>query len=277
MTDFPPLTRRERRFLWLMTQGLRVEDIAHTFEVSGPTVRSLAHAVRLKLGTSTNTQSVSVAIFAGLIGPREDCGTRLGYRHHRRCDEDTCLACRRAHQEWTDRQTAYGFVPSRIPDLVREELLLLRAFDAGRTIEQVMTNWDVGRGIIERLVSSLYRKLDVAHLPVQHRREEALLEARRRGLLRLDPDVLPLRLKKAPPPASRPLGLTARDRETLAAVADGCSLREAAVRLGTGRSSVASRLNSIYRKLDIVHLPVKDRRERALTLAATREDLAVLG
>lgn len=62
-------------------------------------------------------------------------------------------------------------------------------------------------------------------------------------------------------------GLSPRQAEVLAAAADGVPLSVVAVRLGTTRTQVASRLSEAYRRLEVGWLPRDERRAEAVRVA----------
>lgn len=254
----PALTRREHRFLWLMSQGYTPDQAGMLMSISG--TASVGSRMRGKLGALTNAHAVAVAYQRDMLGPYEECGSERGYRAHGGRHEDCCRACRRAHAEYVERNQDMPAYQSRIA-LTEAEHRLLRAWDAGRSNVQVRQNWNVSVKTLEGLTTAVYRKLDVRHLPVQGRRYAALDEGRRRGLLRpREQPVLVLAQRQAPP-------LSDLEIRTLGAVADGATLAEAGVVLTIPRQQVSSRLARIYKKLDVVHLPSGERREAALAAA----------
>lgn len=254
----PALTRREHRFLWLVSQGYTPDQAGMLMGISG--TASVGSRMRSKLNARTNAHAVAVAYQRDMLGPYEECGSERGYRAHGGRHEDCCRACRRAHAEYVERNQDMPAYQSRIA-LTEAEHRLLRAWDAGRSNVQVRQNWGVSVKTLEGLTTSVYRKLDVRHLPVQGRRYAALDEGRRRGLLRpREQPVLVLKERKAPP-------LSDLELTTLAAVAGGATLAEAGLVLSIPRQQVSSRLARIYKKLDVVHLPSGDRREGAVKAA----------
>lgn len=256
----PALTRREHRFLWLVAQGYTPDQAGMMMSISG--TASVGSRMRLKLGANTNAHAVAIAYQRDMLGPYEDCGSEHGYRSHVGRHEDACRACRRAHADYVERNQDMPAYTSRIT-LTEAEHRLLKAWDAGRSNAQVRQNWNVSVKTIEGLTTSVYRKLDVRHLPVQGRRYAALDEGRRRGWLRPRPQpVLVLAERKAP-------GLSDLEIQTLAAVAGGATLAQAGDVLSIPRQQVSSRLARIYKKLDVVHLPSGERRAAAVKAAIT--------
>lgn len=259
------LTRREHRFLWFITQGYTPEQAGTLMKISG--TASVGSRMRDKLGARTNAHAVALAYQREMVGPYEDCGSEHGYRSHTGRHEDACRACRRAHTEYVERNVG-GPAYARHVQLTEAEHRLLKAWDSGRTTVQIRQNWGVSIKTVEGLSTALYRKLDVAHLPVQGRRYAALDEGRRRGWLRpVQPLTLVLPDKQAPV-------LTGLEVRTLAAFSGGASLAQAGEVLGIPRSQVSSRLARIYKKLDVVRVDVEGRRDAAL-LEARRRGYAV--
>lgn len=258
----PHLTAREHRYLWLMANGFtpkQAQEILNT--VSTP---ALSTRIRRKIGARTMEQAVFLACQLDLLGPFEDCGTLKGYQGHVGRAEDPCRACRRKYSELTDRS---GRAPLRPDRLTLPELRLLRSYAAGRNFRRTVEQWECSPRVLDDVRSSLYRKLDVAHLPVQSRVTAALDEGRRRGYL--PPlDILPSR------PDARRWGttaLTALEVQTLTACGDSTPLSAAAELLGIPSTSVSSRLTRIYRKLGVYDShPHGERREAALKEARNR-------
>jgi two-component system nitrate/nitrite response regulator NarL len=65
--DIPQLTQRERDVLRLLASGDRYEDIGRDLFVSTATVRKVMSRTKLKLGASTATEAVAVALRHSLI------------------------------------------------------------------------------------------------------------------------------------------------------------------------------------------------------------------
>lgn len=250
------LSGREHRYLWLMAQG-------HTPTEAGVILRTrstpaLSTRVREKLGALTTAHAVWIAAEQGLLGPRPDCGSLKGYQDHHARQEDPCAACRRVFTDYSERNG----VPTRKILLTEPELRLLRSYDMGRSFKDVLAAWGCARRTLDDVRTSLYRKLDVAHLPQQAKHYAALEEGRRRGYLR------PCPVLSGPSP-SGPRGgttpLTTLELKTLAVLADGTSLREAGKLLGgIEGAAVSSRLARIYKKLGVLGFPHGQRRDAAV-------------
>jgi DNA-binding CsgD family transcriptional regulator len=144
--------------------------------------------------------------------------------------------------------------------LTEAELKLLRQFDSGRTFKQVLEIWGCSRRTLDGVRMSLYRKLDVTHLPQQSKQATAVEVGRRLGYLRPVADPLPreIVLKVEQP------RLTELEVRTLGLLANGASLREAGEVLGIAGSAVSSKLARIYEKLDVLHHAHGERREAAV-------------
>ena len=259
-----PLTYREHRYLWLIAvQGLTPrEAFAEMGCKSSPSVNT---RILDKLNARRIEQAIFFAGQLDLIGPYADCGTMPGYRAHGGRHEDPCRACRRWRREYQERSGCAG-VPRPVP-LTEAELRLLRSFDSGRSFKATLETWGCSRARLDYVRTSLYRKLDVAHLPQGAKFKAAVEEGRRRGLLR---PVAPLRRE----PNSRRWGttdLTELELSTLRYLAKGLSLMETGREFGIPGSSVSARLSIIYRKLDVMHVPRGlSRREAAITEARAR-------
>lgn len=258
--DFRPLTTREHRYLWLISQGHTPRE---TFQLMGTgSSPSLATRVKNKLQARTMEHAVFLAVSHDLIGPGMHCGTLDGYREHQsRGDREPCRACRRAFSEYAERQGTPVLQKVR---LTEPELRLLQCFDAGRTFKQVLENWGCSRRTLDQVRLDLYRKLDVSHLPQQAKQCAALEAGRRLGYL-----VCPVHPPLPGPvgPARRSVPLTELETRTLALLAQGCSLREAGQELGIAGSAVSARLARIYEKLDVLHHGHGERREAAVKQA----------
>lgn len=258
------LTTREHHYLWLMAQGYTPRE-AQTV-LGTRCTPSLSTRVRDKLSAQTMEQAVYLACQLDLLGPNVECGSLRGYRLHRGRTEDACRACLRAFQEYCLRNDT---VTIRRVVLTEAETRLLRAFDSGRTPRQIARNWNVTEGAVARLRTSVYRKLDVAHLPQGHRMQAALEEGRRLGVL--IPKAVPNPVFKRNPRRWGTTDLTELETRTLAVLARGCSLAEAGRELGgIPGSSVSSRLAIIYRKMDVLDHGHGGRREAAIKEARNR-------
>lgn len=257
------LTRRERKYLWLMAQGYTPSEAKVILRISA--TPSLCTRVRDKLGATTMENAIYLACQRDLLGPHEECGTMQGYRAHRGRHEDACRACHREYLEYSERQ---GTSIVKKVDLTEAEVRLLRAFDSGRTFKQVLIKWQCSPHTLRDLRASLYRKLDVAHLPQAARYPAALAEGRRLGYLIPDKVVNPL--FKRNPRRWGTTDLTDLEVRTLAAVSGGASLSEAGKVLNIPGSSVSSRLARIYKKLGVLDHGHGLRREAALKEARSR-------
>lgn len=253
-----PLSRREHEYLWLISQG---HTYTQAFAVLGVSPQpSTPGRVKAKLGAHTMEHAVFLACQQALIGEHPLCGTLDGYRDHytRWKDKEPCRACRRAFAEYAERQETPVLKP--VP-LTEPELRMLRAFDAGRTFKQVLANWGCSRRTLDNVRLSLYRKLDVAHLPQQTKQPAALEAGRRLGYLR--PVSMPgPELLEMPVQSQRPL--TDLETKTLRTLADGTSLREAGLVLGISGDAVSAKLARIYKKLGVLHHAHGERREAAV-------------
>lgn len=91
------LTPRETEYLQAVARGATHRELARRWGVTENTARSTGHRVIAKLGAATMANAVHIAWAAGLMGSREDCGTRGSYERHRKKGEYTDPACRRAN------------------------------------------------------------------------------------------------------------------------------------------------------------------------------------
>lgn len=264
--EVDPLSPREHAYLWYICQGYVPREAFRLMgSGSSPSVNT---RVCEKLRARRIEQAIYIACQLELIGPYLECGTQAGYRAHHGRHEEACGACRKWHTGFMERT---GKVASRLEPLTDAELRLLKSFDSGRTFKQTLDKWGCSRRVLDDVRTSLYRKLDVAHLHQNTKLRAAVEEGRRRGLLRPVP---PLK------PAKRPrrwgtTDLTELEQRTLAAVADGTSLAEAGRTLGRNGtpipgSSVSSRLMIVYRKLDVLHHAHGERRKAAVEEARRR-------
>lgn len=262
-----PLSPREHTFLWLIANGHTSAEAGQILKTKA--VYELSTRVRTKLSVRTLAHAAYRAGELDIIGPHEACGTMAGYRaHHGRHDDEPCRACRRVFAEYCERNATTTARPRR-PELNEAELRLLRAFDSGRTFKQVCANWDLSPHYLARVRTSLYRKLDVAHLAQGARYQAALAEGRRYGLLH-PKRTRPLVVKT--PRNPRRWGttdLTPLQVKVLAATVNS-SLTEAGRALGMPSPQVSSHLARIYRKLDVLHLPREQRRAAAVEAARNR-------
>lgn len=79
---------------YLAIDGLSYREIARR---TGWTLRSVemtGYRMRIKTGARTNAHAVHLALAAGFLGTRHQCGTRGGVAMHERHDEEMCIKCR---------------------------------------------------------------------------------------------------------------------------------------------------------------------------------------
>jgi len=257
-----PLSRREHRYLWLMSQGYTPREAQKLMNTTSTS--ALSTRTRDKLHAVTMEHAVYIACQADLLGPYEDCGWMPGYTAHHGRHEEPCRACREFFISYTDRQEA---PPLRQPRLTEAEVRMLRAYDCGRTFKSLLATWGCSRRTLDDLRTSLYRKLDVAHLPQSAKYRAALDEGRRRGYLK------PVHIVREDVPNPHRWGttdLTDLELRTLSAVADGSSLAQAGLVLGIPGSSVSSRLARVYKKMGVLDRDHGQRREAAVSAARSR-------
>ncbi|MEU0001519.1 LuxR C-terminal-related transcriptional regulator [Streptomyces microflavus] len=72
--------------------------------------------------------------------------------------------------------------PARMPLTPRQAQVLIAAAD-GAPLSQVAARLGVQRETVAARLSDAYRRLDVAHLPRDEKRQAAVRAARRRGLI----------------------------------------------------------------------------------------------
>lgn len=253
------LSHREHQYLWLVSQG---HTPRQAFQVMGTgSAPSVATRIKKKLNARTMEHAIFIGAMSDLIGPFMHCGTLDGYREHQgRGDTDPCRACRRAFTEYAERQQTPVL---RKVILTEPELKLLRQFDSGRNFKAVLGIWGCSRRTLDGVRMSLYRKLDVTHLPQQSKQATAVEIGRRLGYLRPEPNPLPQEIViKVEQPR-----LTELEVRTLGLLASGASLREAGEVLGIAGSAVSSKLARIYEKLDVLHHAHGTRREAAVNIA----------
>jgi DNA-binding NarL/FixJ family response regulator len=261
------LSSYQRRVVWLISQGHTVTGAAGIIGTHVQSVKDSLRIARSKLSSRTNAEAVLKAYRLGIIGAWEICGSRTGYLHHMDLDEDACPACRRAHTEWMLKgrflavpEDGSGEEPAeRVPQpLLPEQVRILKAFQCGRTHREIQAMWGCGRSRLHRLVTDMYVRLCVDDVYRDARREAAIRAGKEQGYLAQEAPVLP--------PVVLPPGqgvLTEIQVRTLKAVRDR-TLQQAAEFLGIPRSSLSSRLNSVYFKLGVSGLPREDKREAAL-------------
>lgn len=255
------LTERQTRVLWLLSMGRSRDHIAKDTGDTRGGVNAACHRIFCLLEAATAAQAVRVGLLDGHIGPYEDCGTLAAYRRHIKRDEVICPACKRGNRERLETEAA---LRNNRVQMSQAEIRLLRAFDAGRTREQIALAWNVSGETVKHLATSAYRSLGVSHLPQSVRREAALREARRRGLLASTPP------PQTPPPVSA--SLTNTHVNILLSMESGTTLAQTAERLGLRPGTCSTRLSEAYRRLDVAwmekgaRLPAALRKARALGL-----------
>lgn len=258
------LSARQRRVLWLLSQGEGMEQVALTLRTHRTSVRDSAVSARRKLSCRTTLQAVLRAYQLGVIGPWEDCGSRLAYVRHQDKDEDPCPACRIANRIWVAESAQPPAQPIRPTDA---QVRLLRAFHAGRTYDDIMQAWDISRAKLHREVSDVYRRLGVSAVPRDERRAAALRVAQGMGLLRRGPVT-------QTSPTSQTQPLSDLEVQTLRTLAEGHTIGKAAAVLGVPRTTVSSRLHIIYRKTGVLDVHPHNRR-RACFKAAREQGYPV--
>lgn len=67
MSNYEPLTEREKEILALVAQGQRNREIARRLFLAEPTVENHLHRIYRKLGVSTRTEAAIRAVREGLI------------------------------------------------------------------------------------------------------------------------------------------------------------------------------------------------------------------
>jgi DNA-binding CsgD family transcriptional regulator len=97
-----PLSERETRVLWMIAQGNTCKMVARmvTPRVTENTIKATSHHILVKLGASTITHAVFIALTQGLIGTHADCGDRAAYMRHRRRGETACAKCLIGKAAW---------------------------------------------------------------------------------------------------------------------------------------------------------------------------------
>lgn len=265
----PPvvLTERQARVLWLLSTGKTCTDIARESNpVSTPSIiRKACARIYEIMGVSTAAHAVRDGLLRGLIGPYEDCGSLAAYRRHIKRDEPVCAACKRGNRERIENE---NFLRSRRAQLGEPEIRLLRAFHAGRTLEQICARWNISHRAVKELTASAYEALGVAHLPVVVRREAALREAGARGLLAGAKQVP----ERTPAPARPTVHLSDTHVRILLSMESGATLSETARNLEMRPGTCSTRLSEAYRRLDVgwmdkgTRLPAALRKAREMGL-----------
>lgn len=253
------LTPFQRRALWLLGQGHTPTTASACMGCSRSTFNEAVRNACVNMRASTSAQAVLRAYLAGQTGLREDCGTRSAYVRHMDAGEDACPRCRLANDAWLKRQSA-PLIP-----LTEADVRLLKSLYAGRSLREIEDAWNISASTMQRAVRGLYERLGVTDdVPVPERRLKAYELGIERGVL------TPVK-----PPYKRPSRARSGARSRLApseirvlrAAAGGQSLQQVALRLNLRRTDVSSTLSRAYRKLDLTHLPVQDRRTEAVRRA----------
>lgn len=253
------LTERQTRVLWLESMGHTHAGIARETGWSLSNVKSLTRRAHNNLGAASAAQAVRVGLLEGHIGPYEDCGSRSAYQRHIKRNEPTCPACKRGNRERMDTE---ALLRSR-PQLQEPHIRLLRAMHAGRTNLQIRQAWNIDERTLTRLIASAYALLGVEHLAPAVRREAALREAGRRGLLGT-------REPTGPSAAAVQVRLSETQVRILAELAAGASINQASERLGMTHGTCASRLSEAYQRLDVAWMDKASRRSEAIRRARER-------
>lgn len=255
------LTERQTRVLWLLSVGRSRADVVKETGDSRGSVDAACYRIFCLLEADSAAQAVRNGLLHGHIGPYEDCGSLASYRRHINRDEPICPACKRGNRERMETEAALRKNQIKISEA---EIRLLRAWDVGRTRDQIALAWGVNGETVKHLATSAYRSLGVSHLPQSVRREAALREARRRGLLASSPP-----RQRAP---VKNVTLTDTHVRVLMSMESGATLAQTAVRLNLRPGTCSTRLSEAYRRLDVSwmekgrRLPEALRRARALGL-----------
>jgi DNA-binding NarL/FixJ family response regulator len=253
MTSAATLTGYQRRVLWLLSQGNNTTETAQIMGTDRNSVADSLAVARRRLGARSNTQAVVLAYRLGLVGVHERCGSRASYLRHIEADEDACPACKRANHEWVLRGGDLRPEP-----LDEAQVRLLKALHCGRTVRELALSWGLSKIKMERMISELYRRLDVTGVPRDVRREAAVRAGQERGYLaQVPPPVGPVAVRPGPDT------LTPTEVLTLSVLRDR-SLSQATEILGVNRSAVTTRLSNIYVKLGVSSVPWRERRGAAL-------------
>lgn len=250
------LTERQCRVLWLLSMGRSRTDIAREPGHTPGSVDAACTRIFALLGAASAAQAVRNGLLNGHIGPYEDCGSLAAYRRHIKRDEPICAACKRGNRA---RLEAEALVRARPVSLTTAETRVLQSIDAGRTRDQIAAAWNVRGETVKHVITSLYHALGVSHLPQSVRREAALREARRRGLLAGSPPA-----QRVPAKTFR---LTATHVRILLEMESGATLAETARRLDLKPGTCSTRLSEAYRRLDVAWMDKGTRLPAALRKA----------
>ncbi len=251
------LTERQTWVLWRLSTGLTCAEIAREDGKAPGFVRKYCARIYQLMDAATAAQAVRNGLLHGFIGPYKDCGSLAAYRRHIKRDEPICAACKRGNRERVENEALLG---RRSAQLGEPEIRLLRAFDAGRTLEQICARWNISHRAVKDLTASAYAALGVAHLPSVVRREAAMREARLRGLLKDTPP------KPGSAPAA-PVQLSETHVRVLLSMESGVTLAQTAVDLGLRPGTCSTRLSEAYRRLDVAWMAKGERLPEALRRA----------
>lgn len=249
------LTERQRRVLWLLSVGRSRAEIAREPGYTPGSVDAACTRIFVLLQASSAAQAVRNGLLHGHIGPYEDCGALVAWRRHIKRDEPMCPACKRGNRERLEAEAAMR----RPVRLTEPQLHVLRALDAGRTREQIAAAWNVRGDTVKHTVTAVYHALGVSHLPQSVRREAALREARRRGLLAGSPPQHRIPV--------RSFSLTGTQAKVLLEMESGATLAETSRRLGLAYGTCSTRLSEAYRRLDVAWMDKGTRLPAALRKA----------
>ncbi|WP_420037800.1 response regulator transcription factor [Streptomyces sp. cg28] len=135
------------------------------------------------------------------------------------------------------------------------ELEVLKLIATGFTYEEIAEQQAISVAAVRGVARRMMMRLGALNAP------HAVLLAVRAG-------ILDGRVKRRPGPPREPL--TAKQRQVLAAAADGASLATVAVRLDTTPHQISARLSEAYLRLGVTDLPRSDRRAAAVDVARRR-------
>jgi len=249
------LTERQGRVLWLLSVGRSRSEIAREPGNTTGSVDAACTRIFALLDASSAAQAVRNGLLDGHIGPYDDCGSLAAYRRHIKRDEPICAACKRGNRERLD---AEAFL-RRPVNLSEAQLRVLRALDAGRTREQIAAAWNVRGETVKHVITSVYHVLGVSRLPQSVRREAAMREARRRGLLAGSPPQQRVPVKA--------FSLTDTQARILLSMESGATLAQTAERLDLRPGTCSTRLSEAYRRLDVAWMEKGKRLPAALRRA----------
>lgn len=251
------LTERQTHILWMLSVGRTRAEIVETTRSTKGAVDAACARIHVLLNASSAAQAVRNGLLLGFIGPYEDCGSLAAYRRHLKNEEPVCPACKRGSRARTEAEATARNRPVR---LSTTQLRLLRAYQAGQTWDQVAASWGVSKRTVKYMTTALYTALGVSHLPQSVRREAALREAGRHGLLG---GIQPLR----PRTPARPVTLSETQVRILLELEKGATLAQTAARLDMRLGSCSTRVSEVYRRLDVAWMDKGVRREAALRKA----------